>query len=360
MPLSGRARRTGVLAALIVLLLVVVTSAVLMVSAALPGPGKGLPVHLQWPGASGPLAASRLLAERGLVREPWLLAAYLWVAGDWKHFDRGPHLLTDSLAARELVQRLARSPARPDVSVTIPEGYNHVQIARRFEQKHVCSQEAFLRAARHTEALHQLGVAGETVEGYLFPATYRIKVNCRPADVIATLVGQMRRRLAKLYRAHPGAVERLRRELGWSEHELLTLASIVEREARHDAERPQIASVYFNRLTDPEFEPARRLQADPTAAYGCIIAPEQAPSCQNFSGRVTPEMLRDPKNRYNTYKHPGLPPGPIASPGEKSLQAVLVPADTDYLFFVAKRDGTHAFSRSFAEHRAAVKSQRDR
>jgi len=139
---------------------------------------------------------------------------------------------------------------------------------------------------------------------------------------------------------------------------VLTLASMIEKEARASDERPLIASVFFNRLRDPEFRPARMLQSDPTASYGCVVAGEEIPSCAGFHGNVTPALLRDASNPYNTYRHAGLPPGPIANPGEASISAVLAPAESDFLYFVAKGQGTgrHTFSRTFAEHREALES----
>jgi len=111
-------------------------------------------------------------------------------------------------------------------------------------------------------------------------------------------------------------------------------------------------------LRDPEFRPARMLQSDPTAGYGCVVSGAEIPSCAGFHGSVTPALLRDSANPYNTYRHAGLPPGPIANPGEASIVAVLAPAQSDFLYFVAKGQGTgrHSFSRTFAEHREALES----
>jgi UPF0755 protein len=192
------------------------------------------------------------------------------------------------------------------------------------------------------------------VEGFLFPATYELSVDSAPEAVIRTMVRTFRRRLQRLGDKHAGAFARLSKQRGWGEHEIVTLASIVEREAARSDERATIASVYLNRLDDPEFRPAGMLQADPTAAYGCLVAQEKPASCLGFTGRVTPAMLRDAGNPYNTYKHPGLPPGPIANPGEGSLEAVLAPAKTDFLFFVASGNGRHTFSRTLDEHNRAV------
>jgi UPF0755 protein len=128
----------------------------------------------------------------------------------------------------------------------------------------------------------------------------------------------------------------------------------VEREAADSSEHPLIASVFYNRLRDPTFRPLKALESDPTAGYGCLVEPALAPSCAGFQGQITPALLRDPKNRYNTYRHGGLPPGPIANPGESALAAVLTPATSDYLYFVASGRGKHAFSRTFEEHRRAI------
>ena len=126
----------------------------------------------------------------------------------------------------------------------------------------------------------------------------------------------------------------------------------MEKEARVPSEQPLIAGVFLNRLRDPAFKP-KRLQADPTVAYGCVVQPN-LPSCAQFDGRrVTRTMTGDPNNPYNTYRHAGLPPGPIANPGLGALRAVLAPAVHDYLYFVASGAGAHAFSRTLADHNEA-------
>jgi UPF0755 protein len=133
---------------------------------------------------------------------------------------------------------------------------------------------------------------------------------------------------------------------------VVVLASIIEKEAARSDEKPLIASVFLNRLLDPTFRPLRMLQSDPTASYGCLVQEPAPETCS--AGRPTPAMLRDATNLYNTYRHPGLPPGPISSPGEAAIRAVLSPAKTDYLYFVAQGGGRHRFSRTFSEHRGAI------
>src|SRR4029077_821475 len=134
---------------------------------------------------------------------------------------------------------------------------------------------------------------------------------------------------------------------------VVTLASLVERETALDDERPLVASVFLNRLRDPAFKP-KHLQCDPTAAYGCLAFPEKASAGAAVAGKPTAAIEHDPDNPYSTYTHEGLPPGPIANPGTKSLDAVAAPASTHYFFFVARGDGHHAFSETYESHLGAV------
>jgi UPF0755 protein len=148
-------------------------------------------------------------------------------------------------------------------------------------------------------------------------------------------------------------MQELDQRYGWSERDTIALASIVEKEAQIAEERRLIAGVFFNRLDDPEFRPRFRLQSDPPAGYGCLKLPD-LDSCRRFNGRILPEMLRDEKNPYNTYKRAGLPPGPIANPGASSIEAVLDPATTEYLFFYSAGGGRHTFTKTLTEHEAAI------
>jgi UPF0755 protein len=266
----------------------------------------------------------------------------------------GEHILRDDLSARELAQRLGRSARRASVRVTVPEGWNHVQIGRRLEEVEVTTLREFRRATYDAKLHRELGLSGPSAEGYLFPATYELFVDSDAASIVRTLVLEAKKRFERLARDQRDAFERLAREQRFGLHEIVTLASIVERETGDAEELPLVAGVFFNRLTDPTFRPLRSLQSDPTAAYGCLVEPERAVSCEGATGAVTPAMLRDSANRYNTYRHPGLPPGPIGNPGERALRAVLEPAKTEYLFFAAKGGGKHRFSKTFEEHREAV------
>ncbi|MFC1641737.1 endolytic transglycosylase MltG, partial [Myxococcota bacterium] len=254
----------------------------------------------------------------------------------------------------ELTDRLSRRPSRLAVKVRLPEGLNHMQVARRLEKQQICSEQAFIASVRDPVLLAELEIRAASAEGYLFPATYHWSVNTDARDLVRQLVGEFRRRMARLEARHPKALETLGQRRGWSEHEVVVLASIVEKETSRAEERALVAGVYVNRLTRRDFEPRARLQSDPTAAYGCWLDSLAIPSCTGFVGRVTPAMLRDASNPYNTYRHAGLPPGPISNPGEAALEAALLPAETEYMFFVANDRGGHTFSRTYQEHRRAV------
>lgn len=349
-PSSGRRRTLWLAAAAGGVVLVALLAFVAWARSA--GPGKGTRRLLDVRSSMETSELADRLEQQGLVRSGWAIAAYLRVTRAKPV--KGRHLLRDDLSPRELVQRLTRSPARPRARVRIPEGYNFQQIAARLGELEVCEASDFSNAVYNPELLRELRLRGPSSEGFLFPATYDLPVDSDPAAVVRTLVAETRKRLARLEAKYPGAFDALAKSDGFDEHDVVTLASIVEREAADPAERPLIASVFLNRLHDPSFRPLRTLESDPTAAYGCLVEPLVAPTCVDYHGQVTPALLRDARNRYNTYRHPGLPPGPIANPGESALSAVLAPAHSDYLYFVASGHGRHSFSRTFEEHKRVM------
>lgn len=320
------------------------------------GPGGGRAFVLEVPAPTTVSELSELLVARGALRSPRLFQAYLSLLQPSLQMVAGEHLLNDGASPRELALRLARSPNRPAQRVTVPEGFHFQQIGQRLERAEICSAPAFRAAVSDPSLLKELAISGPSAEGYLFPASYGLLLDSDAREVVRVLVREAKARVQKLLEAHPGRLEQLTREDGFGEGDVLTLASIIEKEAQAAEERPLIASVFFNRLHDSEFRPARMLQSDPTASYGCLVHAAEIPSCAGFRGSVTPALLRDVTNPYNTYRHAGLPPGPIANPGEASIEAVLAPAPSNYLYFVAKGGGHHAFSRTFAEHREAVET----
>ena len=232
------------------------------------------------------------------------------------------------------VLRLLSGEEAPLVMVTIPEGYTTDRVAAALEERGVCQADSFLAACADTGLLRELGIPGTSAEGYLFPETYEFLVGSQPAEVVRRLFRQFRAVMSDL---KPQATTR------FTDHEYVTLASIVEREAMVPEEFPRVAGVFSNRLR-------RRvpLQSCATVEY---LLPER-------KGRLSEEdtKLESP---YNTYLHVGLPPGPICSPGRRALAAAVAPERHDYIYFVSRGDGTHIFSRTAAEHAAACASVRN-
>jgi UPF0755 protein len=281
------------------------------------------------PGQTLKAIATRL-EKRGLVRDALVFEWY----GRY-------HELDGRLRAGEYWVSAAETPAQIFATFTsgrvatyelaIPEGFTAAMIAERVEAAGLGSAEAFLAFARDPASAKALGVEGDTLEGYLFPETYRLPKGLDPRQTATVLVNQF---LAVWKELEPRAAEKKLSMRG-----LVTLASIIEKETGVGEERPLIAAVFLNRL-----KRGMRLETDPTVIYGI----------PDFDGNLRRRDLENGDNPYNTYKIPGLPPGPIASPGRGALEAVLAPADVEYLFFVSKNDGTHVFSESFAEHTKRV------
>jgi UPF0755 protein len=266
----------------------------------------------------------------------------------------GVHLLTDDATPREIMGRIERRGGGGSVRVTFPEGWTRFDMARRLQDKHVVSLREFLSATTDGALLHELGVAGDSAEGFLFPATYDLPLDSEGRDVVRRMKREFDRRWDILSRAHSASLNDVMTSAGFGVRDVVTLASMVEKEAAVDEERSVIASVFLNRLRDPAFHP-KRLECDPTASYGCLVAPEKAASCAGFTGKATAAIEHDPDNPYSTYTHEGLPPGPIANPGAKALEAAMAPAATRYFYFVAKGDGHSVFSETYEAHAGAVK-----
>ncbi len=332
-------------------------SYLLVVYPAGAGPGKGKDVELVIAPEASRAEVIAELEGLGLVQSRRLFTIYVTLVN--ARFSPGRHLLTDEVGPGELVARLERLDGATRAKVTIPEGWTRFDIAKRLHALGVASSTAFLDATTDRALLHELGIEAESAEGWLFPATYDLPKNSDPRDVVRRLKAEMDRRYGALEQAHRLGLSQLESSLGWGRKEILTLASMVEKEAAVDDERPIVASVFLNRLRDPAFK-RKVLQCDPTAGYGCLAAKERIPACAGFAGKITHAVNFDPMNAYSTYVHEGLPPGPIANPGSKSIQAVLAPASTKYLYFVAREGRRHTFSESLDEHNTAVKDLRER
>lgn len=320
-----------------------------------PGQGRGVDVVVAVDTTASDLAGA--LAVAGVVSSPSLFTLWVRATGGAGAVLPGSHLLSDDASPREIMARLERVPGGGSVRVTFPEGWNRFDMGRRLQDKHVVALRPFLEATTDPAFLRELGVEGDSAEGFLFPATYELPFDSDPRDVVRRMKREFDRRWDILSRAHSSSLNDVMTSADLGVREVVTLASMVEKEAAVDDERSTIASVFLNRLRDPAFHP-KRLECDPTAAYGCLVAPDRAASCLGFSGKPTAAIEHDPDNPYSTYTHEGLPPGPIANPGDKSLAAAMAPASTRYFYFVARGDGHSTFSETYDAHSAAVRNGR--
>lgn len=323
------------------------------------GPGTGRDVELVIPGDESSDVVAGRIAAAGLVAHPEVFRIFLRASGAALRIAKGAHLLTDDLPPSELLRRLERKGTAARVKLTIPEGFTRFDIAKRVQSAHIASAAQFLDATADASLLRELRIEGESAEGYLFPATYEFVTDTEAKDVARRLKTEFDKRWTPLLERHPTELKELTDTLGWSARQIVILASMIEKEAREDEERPIIASVFLNRLRDPTFK-RKVLQCDPTSGYGCIAHRDKIPACAEYTGKITHDINVDPANLYSTYVHEGLPPGPISNPGMKSLSAALSPANTKYLYFVARGEGRHAFSETYEAHDTAVKQGRNR
>ena len=250
-------------------------------------------------------------------------------------FKAGEFLIKKDSTMIDIFNTLINGKART-ITITIPEGKNLYEIGKRLAAKKITTYQDFVHWAKHPQFVHSLHITANTVEGYLFPETYNFTKNATAKRVITTMVNQFKRKTKQL--------DFIQGTL--SPHEIVTLASIVEKETGAAWERPQIAGVFLNRLKKP-----MRLQSDPTTIYGFF---------ERYKGNITKKDLQT-KTAYNTYRIAGLPQGPICNPGIKAINAVLHPSTHKFLYFVSQNDGTHVFSRRYSDHvRAVNKFQKQR
>lgn len=274
------------------------------------------------------------LQEEGLIRnaDTFLAAAYL--TGRWRCIKAGRHELNSGMSALKILDALCRGSRTAWRWITIPEGYDVRQIAEKIEQERLGKAAVFRQAAAEPWAL-QAGfpLPADSLEGYLFPDTYRVDVG----ETERQIIGQMLRRFEQV--VWKGLFHEKKQYNGRSMREILILASMVEWEAQKAEERATIAGVLWNRL-----QRGQRLECDATVQYAL------------GDGRKTRLLFEDLKveSEYNTYLHNGLPPGPICNPGEASIRAAMNPAKVAYLYYVARSDGSHIFSTTFAQHQAAI------
>lgn len=294
-------------------------------------PGSGSRVQdISFPPGSGIRKLANELKAGGVIRSSWHFILVTRLRGKAHRLKAGDYRFNDAMTPSVILGKLVAG----DVDFrkfALPEGYSMYQAAELLEQKGYFKRSAFLEKCQDPALLKRLGLSEQSVEGYLYPATYNLSRNGTEEQLIGQMVGQFEKKYADTLRAAAGVT-------GLSRHQIVTLASLIEKEAVSTEEKPLISSVFHNRL-----QIGMPLQSDPTAVYGV----------RAFGGKVTKADI-ERQSPYNTYLIRGLPPGPIGNPGIEALQAALKPADTHYLYFVARLDGTHQFSRTLDEHNRAV------
>ncbi len=301
--------------------------------------------------------ADELAAGKVIDRvDVWV--AYMRIKGLDRHLRQGKIRLQTPMTPEEVARYTTTGLGRIQVRITIPEGFNRFDVAQRLEEFGVCPGEDFLEATEDPSILASYGIDADDAEGYLFPDTYDFDDQTKPRRVVERMLANWTRRYEEIEVEYADELAALDQK--WSTQEIVTLASIVEKEAVVDAERARIAGVFRNRLSSMKFLPRRRLQADPTVQYGCIAMPTEIPSCEGYDGSITRAMLEDTDNPYNTYRHSGLPPGPISNPGKAALVAVIDPEDHSYYYFVARGHGRHQFSKTLRQHNVAVRKHSQR
>ena len=281
-------------------------------------------------GQSFAVTADRL-QQAGLIESPFRLRLLARLERADKHIQAGEYLLSADMSPKEILTVMVSGKVRL-YKFTVPEGYNYMQIATIVEKAGFTPAEEFHKTASDPEFVQQMGIDAQTFEGYLFPDTYHFPKDTEAREIVSAMVARLQSLVSDQWKEKAA-------ELGLSFHEILTLASIIEKETGAPFERPLISSVFHNRLRK-----GMRLETDPTVIYGL----------KEFDGNLTRKHLRT-RTPYNTYKIRGLPPGPIANPGLASIEAALYPADTEYLFFVAKKDTTHQFSTNLRDHNRAIR-----
>lgn len=292
------------------------------------------------------------LESEGVIENAKVWSLYMRMRGLDRHLRQGKVRLRVPMTPEEVARHATTRLGRIQIRILIPEGFSRFEIAERLEEYGVCEADDFLAATEDASLLASYGVEANDAEGYLFPDTYEFDDQTKPRRVVERMLANWTRKYEEIQEKH---ADELRESKGWSTHDIVTLASIVEKEAAVPSERARIAGVFWNRLKSKGFLPRRRLQADPTVQYGCAAVPEAAPSCAGYDGRITRAMLDDPENPYNTYRHSGLPPGPISNPGKAALIAVIDPEEHDYYYFVAQGGGRHHFSRTLRQHNIAIR-----
>jgi len=291
-------------------------------------------VFVDIPSGSGPVRIGDELARAGVVRDPTIFRIALLISGRARALKAGEYRFAEPMHALDVIDKIARGDVYKR-RLTFREGLTIDEMAQVFEEKGFGKADDFRAAAKDTKLIADLDPSAPDLEGYLFPETYALPRDTPASAVVEQMVAGFKNAVTPEMRSGAEAD-------GLTVRQLVTLASLVEKETGAGDERPLVAAVYRNRL-----KIRMPMQADPTVIYALQKA-------GRYNGNLTREHLRELDSPYNTYKYAGLPPGPIAAPGRASLQAAAKPADVDYLYFVSKNDGTHVFASTLDEHNRNV------
>jgi UPF0755 protein len=274
---------------------------------------------------------STLLENRDLIGNSLSFQLLAYLQKKQGQIQVGEYALTPSMTLKEILG-IVTSGKTILHSVTIPEGYRITEIAALLETRGLVNAEKFIQETRDKELIESAGIVGKSLEGYLFPETYHFSKNTSERKIVQSMLEMYQDFVKK----HDLMIRAKSTNLTF--HEIITLASLIEKETGVDDERKIISSVFYNRL-----KKNMRLQTDPTVIYAIA----------NFDGNIRKKDLNI-DSPYNTYRYKGLPPGPIASPGIKSIIAALEPNESDYLYFVSRKNGSHQFSSNLMDHNRAV------
>ena len=293
----------------------------------------GAEQFVEIPQGSGTAAIGQRLAGAGVIRDGISFKLALWLSGNARRLQAGEYRFDHAMTARQVADKIARGDVyvRP---ITFPEGLTAKQMAAVYESKDFGEAREFLDATKNAALVSAIDPAAKDLEGYLFPDTYKLPRNSTADQLVGRMVADFMKALT------PDIIEQAEAR-GMNVRQLVTMASIVEKETGNPAERPLVAAVYANRL-----KLGLGLLCDPRVIYALVRA-------GRYHGNLTREDLQF-DSPYNTYRYAGLPPGPIASPGRASLAAAASPADVPYLYFVSKNDGSHAFATTLDEHNRNV------
>jgi UPF0755 protein len=311
-----------------------------------PMPKVGEPTRVEIPNGSTAVSISQILKKEGIVRNDLIFRYYAQYKGAAQRFQAGTYLFSSGMTVDQIIEKLTNGDVYVEtVKFTIPEGFTVEKIADHLTEQRLINKETFLTLVNKGqfdyEFVKQIPSNPDIklrLEGYLFPNTYEIKKGSTEYEIIDRMLAEFQKQLRPEW-------EKIFRQQGWTLHEGLTLASIIERETIVKKELPIVAGVFYNRLSN-----GWMMQSDATVQY----------ASGNWQGRLYFKDL-EVNDPYNTFIVKGLPPGPVSNPGRAALEAVAFPEEHDFYFFVTKKDGSneHYFTKTFEEHRSMDAASRN-